>query len=165
MDVGTLNALAESSARAELLRCCGSTRWACMMAASRPFASADAMLETGAGIWRSLERTDWLEAFAAHPRIGESRTGGPASSADWAEQEQSGARTPDTATRDRLAQANREYEARFGHIFIICATGRSAGQVLAAVERRLANQPDEELKIAAAEQWNITRLRMAKLLT
>jgi 2-oxo-4-hydroxy-4-carboxy-5-ureidoimidazoline decarboxylase len=164
MNLDTLNALADSSARAELLRCCGSTRWACMMAATRPFATAEAMVETGAGIWQSLERTDWLEAFASHPKIGDARSGA-APTAAWAEQEQSGARTAGLTTRDRLARANRDYETRFGYIFIVCATGRSAEEMLAILDRRLANPPGEELRIAAAEQWKITRLRMAKLLT
>ena len=95
--------------------------------------------------------------------LGSSDTSGR--SGEWSDQEQAGVRTARDAVRDRLAQGNRHYEARFGYIFIVCATGRSAEEMLAMLERRLTNHPDDELRIAAEEQRTITRLRIAKLLT
>jgi OHCU decarboxylase len=173
MRLGELNALDAATAVAELLRCCGSARWARQMAAARPFPSVDAMLAKGDAVWSSLGSDDWLETFAAHPRIGD--TPGPAGSGrsggsgeesrNWAQQEQAGVGTASHTVRDRLADANRRYEARFGHIFIVCATGKRAEEMLAMLERRLTNDPDEELPIAAEEQRKITRLRIAKLVS
>jgi OHCU decarboxylase len=193
MRLGELNALDTEVAERELLRCCGSTQWARAMAASRPFDSAETMAQTSDTIWSSLERVDWLEAFAAHPRIGanaeapaatpsglprgvsdSSRRGrGPGASAEkvdesprteWATQEQSGVASAPDDVRARLAASNRDYEARFGYIFIVCATGKSAGEMLALLDGRLTNDPDKELHVAAEEQRKITRLRLAKLL-
>ncbi len=179
MRLDDLNALdAESAARA-LLRCCGSTRWAARMAAARPFAHMDAAAVSADDIWSALDEADWLEAFAAHPRIGSDRAGGSGESSGpgksrgsggldpnqtWAAQEQ--ARVADAApdVRERLAARNRDYEVRFGYIFIVCATGKSAGEMLGLLESRMANDPHTELRIAADEQRKITRLRLAKLL-
>ena len=139
------------------------------MTAARPFDSADAILETGDRVWRSLDRADWLEAFAAHPRIGDSGAGeagraGGAAHGDWSAGEQAGVATATSTIRQRLAAANREYEARFGYIFIVCATGKSADEMLAMLEQRLENAPDAELRIAAEEQRKITQLRLSRLL-
>jgi OHCU decarboxylase len=129
------------------------------MLAARPFVSRDDLMDRSDRIWRSLQRTDWLEAFAAHPRIGSRAANG------WAAGEQAGARGADESVLTRLAARNREYEARFGHIFIVCASGKSADEMLALLEARLENEPDAELSIAADEQRKITRLRLDKLLT
>jgi len=139
------------------------------MTAARPFDSADAILETGDRVWRSLDRADWLEAFVAHPRIGDSGAGeagraGGAAHGDWSAGEQAGVATATSTIRQRLATANREYEARFGYIFIVCATGKSADEMLAMLEQRLKNGPDAELRIAAEEQRKITQLRLSRLL-
>jgi 2-oxo-4-hydroxy-4-carboxy-5-ureidoimidazoline decarboxylase len=166
-----LNMLAPGAATREFLRCCGSTRWAQSMAAARPFSTVEQMAETADAIWSSLERTDWLEAFAAHPRI----AGGPSglthpahpahpTSLDWSEQEQSGTQSANDAERQRLAAGNREYEARFGYIFIVCATGKSAADMLVRLEHRLRNDRAQELVVAAGEQRKITRLRLTRLL-
>jgi OHCU decarboxylase len=163
MRLDELNALDPATAERELLRCCGSTRWARMMASARPFGTADEMLAAADRIWPALGPDDWLQAFRAHPRIGETSESGR--SGDWSDQEQAGVRTARDVARDRLAEGNRHYEARFGYIFIVCATGRSAEEMLAMLERRLTNHPDDELRIAAEEQRNITRLRIAKLVT
>jgi 2-oxo-4-hydroxy-4-carboxy-5-ureidoimidazoline decarboxylase len=161
-----LNALDEDAAAGELLRCCGSSRWARRMAAERPFASVDAMVHAADATWSGLDRVDWLEAFAAHPKIGAGGAGGAggADTARWSAEEQGGVSAAADATRLRLAAANREYEARFGYIFIVCATGKTAGAMLELLERRLRNDPGEEIQIAAGEQAKITRLRLAKLL-
>jgi len=130
------------------------------MAARRPFHSETELVETADQICASLEREDWLEAFVAHPRIGGVAGGG----SDWLADEQSGMGSADDRVQQRLAEANREYEHRFGHIFIVCATGKSAGEMLALLDERLHNAADRELTIAAAEQRQITRLRLRKLL-
>lgn len=158
MTIETLNALPASSADAELLRCCASQRWAAAMTAARPFHSEDALLATAERIWWSLEAADWLEAFAAHPRIGER------SSSGWSTQEQAAASTTSDAVRAGLADGNQRYEQRFGYTFIVCATGRSAEQLLMVLERRMAGTAADELQIAATEQRKITALRLEKLL-
>jgi len=158
MRLEALNELDQAAAIRELLRCCGSTQWAREMAASRPFGTAEAIAQTSDTIWSSLTRADWLEAFAAHPRIGDH------AAFAWAAAEQSGtAKAPDEV-RAQLAVKNRDYEARFGYIFIVCATGQAAEAMLAMLDERLTNDPDDELHIAAEEQRKITQLRLAKLL-
>jgi len=128
------------------------------MAEGRPFQSLAELLETGDRIWWSLRPEDWLEAFAAHPRIGEKGS-------RWSEQEQAEARGADAETLAALVEANRLYESRFDHIFIVCATGKTAAEILALLRERLPNDPDAELRIAAEEQRKITHLRLEKLLS
>jgi 2-oxo-4-hydroxy-4-carboxy-5-ureidoimidazoline decarboxylase len=165
MNLEQLNAAGEQEAVAAFLRCCGSTAWARQMASSRPFATLESMLERSDRLWSTLSGDDWREAFSAHPRIGGGRAAasGDTQSAAWSAQEQSGAAGAPADVAGRLAAGNREYEARFGYIFIICATGRSAAEMLDVLERRLGHDADEELSIAAEEQRRITRLRLAKL--
>ena len=155
MTLAVLNALDAADAERELLRCCGSERWAQRMAAMRPFVTFDALAGAADGIGASLERADWLEAFAAHPRIGE------CTRSSWEAGEQAGV-TSDA--RARFEALNRDYEARFGYIFIVCATGKGAGEMLDMLERRLRHDAATELRVAAEEQRRITRLRLAKLL-
>jgi OHCU decarboxylase len=152
------------------------------MAGARPFSSLDTLLDTSDRICSSLDRADWLEAFAAHPRIGDGAGGaggagtaggaggagtpgeaGTAAGAhtQWSADEQSGVADD---SRARLLALNRDYEERFGYIFIICATGKSGHEMLRALERRIGNNPDAELGEAAEEQRRIARLRLAKLL-
>ena len=152
-----LNGLSASAARAALTRCCASRRWVDAMLAARPFASDAALFDGAERSWLALGRTDWLEAFGGHPRIGER------GSDAWARREQAGASDAGDGTRAALAQGNREYEARFGHVFLICATGKSAAEMLGALRGRLSNDPATELRIAAGEQAKITRLRLEKL--
>jgi 2-oxo-4-hydroxy-4-carboxy-5-ureidoimidazoline decarboxylase len=165
MTVEAVNALSPDSARAALLRCCGSRRWVDAMTARRPFASTDDVLRAAAEVDAGLTRDDWLEAFAAHPRIGDldSLRQKFAPTADWSAVEQADVTGADDETLRTLAEANREYEERFGHTFIVCATGKSAAEMLAILLRRLLNDPDAELRVAAAEQAKITRLRLEKL--
>jgi len=159
MRLEDLNALDPDTAARELLQCCGSSRWARQMAAARPFASAEELMASADRSWGSLERADWLEAFAAHPKIGAGGGGG-----DWSAQEQAGVAGAAAATLRRFANLNRDYEARFGYIFIVCATGKSAAEMLGLLERRIGNDPEAEIRIAADEQRKITRLRLTKLL-
>jgi allantoicase len=142
----------------ELLACCGSHEWARLMRESQPFASAEQMLEASDRIWSELGPFDWLQAFAAHPRIGE------ASADSSATREQSGVTSAPPETLARLAAANRAYEKRFGHLYIVSATGNTAAEMLATLESRLKNDVETELRVAAGEQCQITRLRLEKLL-
>ena len=136
------------------------------MSAARPFADAEAMAAAADRIESTLEPRDWLEAFAAHPRIGAGRAGraGKAGSVEWSTEEQASVAFAADRTLGRLAEANHDYEARFGYIFIVCATGKTADEMLALLERRLRHDAGDELRIAAEEQRKITRLRLARLL-
>ena len=154
-----LNALDESDARAALLRCCGSQRWVEQMLAARPFADDAGVFAGAERVWWSLGTTDRLEAFAAHPRIGERADDA------WARAEQAGVAAADIVMRQAFSDGNRAYEERFGHVFLICATGRGADDLAAQLQRRLGNDPESELRIAAGEQAKITRLRLEKLVT
>lgn len=161
-----LNTLPFTEAETELLRCCGSSRWARRMAEQRPFASFAELLEAADRVWWELEEEDWLEAFSRHPRIGERRAPGAtgAGSASWSAQEQAGAQRAVAEVRAGLAAGNREYEQRFGHIYLVCATGRSGEEMLALLHERLGNDPATELRVAAEEQRKITHLRLQRLL-
>ena len=161
-----LNSLPPEEAAAEFLKCCGSARWARAMTEGRPFVDEQTLLESADRVWRGLGREDWLEAFRSHPKIGERKaareTGEGARR--WAEQEQSGTRDAGPEVLDELAAANREYEEKFGHIFIVCATGKSAAEMLALLRQRIDNDPGTELSVAAEEQRRITQLRLKKSL-
>ena len=161
-----LNALPAEEAEAELRACCGSRAWAREVAARRPFRDLPHLLETADAVWWSLGPDDWHEAFRAHPRIGERKAaaGQTAREAAWSAQEQSGASSSPEAVAEALAAGNAEYERRFGHIYIVCAAGKSAGEMLEILRARLDNDPDTELRVAAGEQAKITRLRLEKLL-
>ncbi len=136
------------------------------MAGRRPFAGIDALLKAASEFWAGLSPSDWLEAFRHHPRIGdkESLRRKFASTGAWASQEQAGTAGADEEVLDELARSNALYEEKFGFIFIVCATGRSAGEMLADLKKRLGNDPEAELRVAAAEQDKIIRLRLLKLL-
>jgi len=160
-----LNALPPAEAATALAACCASRQWCRRVAELRPFASADELAAAAERVWWELSGEDWREAFAAHPRLGELASpaagGGGAS---WAAAEQAAAGGGPRQVLDRLVEANRLYAERFGYTFLVCATGKSADELLAAYERRFPNSPEEELRIAAGEQSRITRLRLAKLL-
>lgn len=166
MTLEALNALPVEEARAVLERCCGARVWVERMQASRPFASRAALLDAGDRAFAGLGREDWLEAFGHHPRIGDVKALRErfAATAAWAGEEQMGAAGVDDATLQALAEGNAAYEGRFGYIFIVCATGRPAAEMLALLRGRLDNDPKQELRIAAAEQRKITALRLGKLL-
>lgn len=166
LNLSELNRLPTAPARNEFLRCCGSTRWAATMETARPFRDVDQLMAHAREIWQGLGREDFLEAFAAHPEIGDLehlRSRFHPSEA-WSEGEQAGVAEASEATLQRLARGNRLYKERFGYIFIVCASGKSAEEMLSLLEERLPNDPAEELTFAAAEQENITRLRLLKLL-
>ena len=166
ISVANLDTMPLTRARAVLHECCGSSRWVSAIAARRPFGSREAVLSAADEIWKSLDRSDWREAFSHHPRIGERSTAMSAGerASDWATAEQSGVDRAPSDIREMLAEVNREYEKRFGYIYIVCATGKTAEEMLAIARDRLRNDAETELKVAVEEQRKITRLRLEKLL-
>lgn len=164
--LAALNAMTAAEAREALGRCCGASRWVLGLLAARPFADRAALLAAAERAFGPLERPDWLEAFAQHPRIGDvaALRARFAATAAWAGEEQRGALATDEATLSALAEGNRAYEQRFGYIFIVCATGKGAGEMLALLRGRLGNAPELELAVAAGEQKKITQLRLEKLI-
>lgn len=160
-----INAWSNAEARTAFRKCCGSARWAEAMAARRPFAGAAELFAVAEQVWQGLDRADWLEAFAAHPRLGDldALRQKFAATAVWSAAEQGGVAGAAEDVLQALADGHREYEARFGRVFLVCATGKSAAEMLTLLRQRLTNAPEEELRIAAAEQAKITRLRLEKL--
>jgi 2-oxo-4-hydroxy-4-carboxy-5-ureidoimidazoline decarboxylase len=152
-----IDALSPSDAREALTRCCGSQRWVDGMLARRPFASADQLFAAADAIWAGLDRADFLEAFAHHPAIGAAGARG------FSAREQAQVAQAPAATCQDLETLNRRYHERFGFVFLVCATGKSADQMLALLRARIDNPADVELRIAAGEQAKITRLRLEKL--
>jgi OHCU decarboxylase len=159
-----INALPVARAEQTLLDCCGSKRWATRMAGQRPFRGLNDLCEIADSMWRDLEPADWIEAFGRHPQIGERAAAGSDSSRQWAEGEQAGARVVAEIVKTNLAQGNQAYREKFGYIFLVSATGKSAEEMLALLEQRLQNDSARELTIAAEQQRLITRLRLEKLL-
>jgi OHCU decarboxylase len=170
LDVGRgiehLNGLPREEAEGELLKCCGSSRWARGVAARRPFASAEDLMNAADEVWRGLGASDWLEAFSRHPKIGERKAaaGQTRQERAWSAGEQSGMSEADDAAREELARLNRVYAEKFGYIFIVCATGKRPAEMLALLRGRLDNDAETEIRVAAEEQRRITRLRLQKLL-
>lgn len=161
-----LNLVSNEAAAEALARCCGASRWVLGMLARRPFASRAELLATADRVWRDLGPEDVREAFAHHPEIGvslEQLRQRFASTAQLASAEQGGTAGASADSLRALQAGNAAYRARFGYVFIICATGKTAAEMLAALETRLAHPAEFELGIAAAEQAKITRLRLEKL--
>ncbi len=163
--VEVINALSPDEAFREFLHTCGIESWARAMAKARPFKSETALWKKADELWALMARTEWLEAFSHHPKIGDigSLRKKFAATAHLAGSEQAGVNGAPEATLKALAAGNAAYERRFGYIFIVCATGKSAGQMLGLLEARLGNDPEVELGLAAVEQMKITRLRMEKI--
>ncbi len=166
MTLDELNTLPVGEVESVLTRCCGCARWAATMAERRPFRNQDELFSTADLVWQQLTSQDWKEAFSHHPKIGDVKGLREkfVTTRAWAQGEQSGASNASEIVLQELADGNRKYEEKFGYIFIVCATGKSAGEMLTLLTQRLKNLPDNELHIAAGEQSKITRLRLAKLL-
>ena len=161
-----LNELPRETAEARFFDCCGSRRWARRMTDARPFETPAELLARAEQVWKSLDDEDWLEAFAAHPKIG-SRGNAPQQkkqSAEWSRAEQAGTQSAAESVLSDLEEANCLYEEKFGYIFIVCATGKSAEEMLAICRARLTNNAQTEIRIAAEEQKKITEIRLKKLL-
>jgi OHCU decarboxylase len=158
------NSLPPEEAALEILPCCGSNSWARQLAALRPIEDEDSLLAASDKIWRSLTEADWMEAFAHHPRIGQSVAPASASarSAQWSSQEQQKVGAAGTDVIAALAEGNRAYEQRFNRIFIVCAAGKSAQAILDILQRRMRNDEQTELQEAAEQQRQITKLRLKK---
>ncbi len=158
------NSLSQEDAAREILPCCGSETWAAHMASKRPIHDEVSLIETSDAIWQGLRESGWLEAFRSHPRIGESgaETNATVQSSAWSEQEQRQADSTDEAMKVALKWGNREYEQKFGRIFIVCATGKSATEILEILRRRLHNDEAIELQQTAEEQRQIMHIRLRK---
>lgn len=155
---------ADAAAR-EILPCCGSHAWAEGLAARRPFSSPQQLFEASDAIWTALDEEAWREAFDSHPRIGQQHArAATAESLAWSSQEQRGAMSQDDAIKLALAEGNRQYEDRFGRIFIVCASGRSAAEILALLEQRMQNSAAAEILEAAEQQRQITQIRLRRWL-
>lgn len=161
------NRLSIEEAVKEILPCCGSKTWASGMAAQRPFPDEATLLAASDETWRNLAEADWMEAFRTHPRIGESRApqSAPVQSATWSTGEQQNVIAAGDAVRIALAEANRDYEQRFRHIFIVCATGKSGPEILENLRRRLQNDQATELRETVEQQRQITHIRLKKWLS
>lgn len=164
MTLAEFNALPSTKAESTLLDCCGSARWAARVASRRPYATHEELHKAADAVWWNLERADWLEAFSHHPQIGDKPATGSESVRQWAAGEQAGARSATEDVKARLARANAAYFEKFGYIYIVCATGKTAEGMLAILNQRLQNDLASELSIAAEQQRMITRIRLEKLL-
>lgn len=160
-----LNNASQAAAESVLLSCCGSQNWVKKMTEARPFADVASLLDQAEQIWQNLAPEDWLEAFSAHPKIGAKKTvpHQTEQSAEWSKGEQSGTQNAADSVKVELEEANRLYENKFGFIFIVCATGKSAEEMLEICRQRLNNSDETEIKIAADEQRKITEIRLKKL--
>jgi OHCU decarboxylase len=154
------NQLPQAEAVAELLAVCHSRRWAQQVAAGRPYLDLAALQRAADEVWTGLDPGDWLEAFAAHPRIGEHGGG----SADWSRQEQAAVGTAGQQLQAAIARGNAAYEDRFGYVFLVSAADRDAEEILANLRARLGNDPDTELRVAADQHRRITRLRIERMM-
>jgi len=164
MTLAEFNALPSAQAESVLMDCCGSARWAASVASRRPYATVETLHKSADSIWWNLERAEWLAAFSRHPQIGDQPVSGSASARQWAESEQAGARAAGDDVKARLARANRAYVEKFGYIYVVCATGKTAEGMLAILNQRLQNDLASELSIAAEQQRMIMRIRLEKLL-
>lgn len=166
MTLDELNALPEEQAAACFRDCCAAERWVEGMVAGRPYADAGALFARCRSLWPQLTEQDWLDAFEAHPQIGDidSLRAKYANTRAMASGEQAGATGAPEAVLQRLKAGNDAYLDRFGFIFIVCASGKSAAEMLAMLEARLTNTRAEEIANAAREQARITELRLEKLL-
>ncbi len=165
-NIARLNALLDAEAKRALLDCCASSPWAQRVLAERPFSTAEELLQTADSAWANLDCEDWLAAFRHHPPIGGKKASTKRSGAArrWSANEQSVALRGKRETMKALAAANRAYKAKFGYVFLICAAGKTSEEILRALQRRLSNDAEAELRIATEEQRKITHLRLEKLL-
>jgi len=160
------NALSANEAKQEILPCCGSQAWAEKLAAQRPFSSPEPLFAASDAVWLALPETDWQQAFDSHPRIGQRHAQAATSqSLNWSSGEQSAAMaSQDADAKTALADGNRAYEAKFGRIFLISASGKSTQEILGILRERMGNTADQELHEAVEQQRQITQLRLRRWL-
>ena len=166
MNLMEFNSLDHSEIFDTLIKCCSSSAWANELVRSRPFEKMEDLLIRSEKVWFSLNKKDWLEAFAGHPQIGDLKSlqDKYSNTKSWATGEQSGVASANNETLQELAQLNQQYVDDYGFIFIVCATGKSADEMLEILKSRLENNKEEELLIAGKEQLKITTIRLEKLL-
>ena len=164
MNLKQLNNASENDAEQAFSACCTAGRWVAAMVSARPFANLEALQAAASLHWQQMQEPDYLEAFDGHPKIGD-----PASlkakygaTRETARGEQSGVATASDAVLNELAVMNSRYLDKFGFIFIVCATGKSAQEMLELLQERYDNERTTELEIAAAEQGKITAIRITK---
>jgi 2-oxo-4-hydroxy-4-carboxy-5-ureidoimidazoline decarboxylase len=162
-ELARFNGLPLASAREQLLACCNSPAWADRMAAGRPYSSARDAVRQSSAIVAMLAVPDLEAALSGHPRIGE-RAAGQSQAAEWSRTEQSAAATADSETRRELAESNLEYEHKFGHVYLVCASGRSAAELLTVLRTRLGNNPGREWQVVRGELQKINEIRLVKML-
>jgi len=155
----------EATAFDAMIACCGAKRWASAIVAQRPIDSVAGLSEAADRVWSTMDEADWMEAFACHPRIGERKSAhAGAKSVAWSKQEQSSAAIAAEDVLAEIAEGNARYEERYGFTYIVCATGKSAGEMLAILTRRLGSDRETELREAAEQQRQITQIRLGKWL-
>jgi 2-oxo-4-hydroxy-4-carboxy-5-ureidoimidazoline decarboxylase len=161
------NELPAAAAQQALLGCCSVPAWAEQMAAARPYSSADDAVRRSGAIVGILTVADLADALAGHPRIGERPVSGDGhlQAADWSRGEQSGIDADDATTTRALAEANRQYEHRFGHIYLVCAAGRTGTELLDVLRGRMQNEPEDEWQVVRSELQKINALRLQRLIT
>jgi 2-oxo-4-hydroxy-4-carboxy-5-ureidoimidazoline decarboxylase len=162
-----LNSLTPSEAATELAKCCGSKSWVEKMVKAMPFESEEALMRQAQNAWFACSRADWLEAFSEHPRLGDLNELEKkfTSTKEWSGQEQGAVTSATREVLEKFASLNKDYEKRYGYIFILLAAGKSAEEMLEVLKLRLKNNPYDEIKIATSEQNKITRSRLKKLLS
>jgi 2-oxo-4-hydroxy-4-carboxy-5-ureidoimidazoline decarboxylase len=160
----TLNGWPADLAQSQLLSCCSSARWADEVASGRPYRTAEELLARSDAAVARLDQADLEQALAGHPRIGAAPTGATSATSAWSQREQAGVRGADPATIQALADGNAKYERRFGHIYLVCATGRSAAELLALLEERLGHDPGTEWGVVRGELGKINRIRLRRRL-
>ncbi len=166
MALHELNALNKTQLKELLGKCCGSSQWVEQLSSLFPFANEAALFKKAASTWYACNENDWLEAFTHHPKIGDmaSLKQKFASTAEWAAGEQEAVKHSSDRVLQALSHANKMYEEKFGYIFIVCATGKTAEEMLQLLTTRLHNKPEDEIQIAMEEQHKITTIRIKKLL-
>ncbi len=167
--IAAWNEVDATAALRAMLACCGARRWASSMVALRPFGSVESLSLTADEVWSTMEEADWLEAFATHPRIGERKQASGSNvasgkSAEWSKHEQALAAAATEHVLAELAEGNALYEQRFGFTYIVCATGKSASEMLTILNRRLMSDRDAELREASEQQRQIMQIRLGKWL-
>jgi 2-oxo-4-hydroxy-4-carboxy-5-ureidoimidazoline decarboxylase len=166
MTLAALNSLPLPKLKEALRQCCGATAWVERMSECFPVKDTATLFNAASSIWRSCMEDDWKEAFSHHPQIGDLALLKQkfAATAQWAAGEQAAVQQASESILEELAAGNRQYLEKFGYIFIVCATGKSAGEMLHLLKERLPHTPEEEIGVAMAEQEKITKIRLEKLL-
>jgi 2-oxo-4-hydroxy-4-carboxy-5-ureidoimidazoline decarboxylase len=158
------NALPPAEATTQLLHCCATRRWAEAVVAHRPFENEFALVTTADNVWATMQEPDWMEAFRAHPRIGEKKVQASEQSQSWSRQEQGSVDHAEATIKQSMAEGNARYEELFGFTYIVCATGKTLPEMLTIMQTRLEHDRATELREAAEQQRQITQIRLRKWL-